>query len=1661
MDISSYSSDILRGDGELGLFRAQSPDGAHSVLVLAPLVEQPDPAITMRIESEFVVAGEIASDWVVRPLGLDRTTAVPRLILEDQGGDPVPIGPVRPSGLGRFLRIAAGLAAAVCEIHRHGLIHKDIRPANLLADQAGRVQLTGLGLATRLPRERQALVPPETIAGMLAYVAPEQTGRMNRSVDARSDLYSVGVTLYEMLTGTLPFAAADPLELIHCHIARPPTPPGERTPGIPGQIETIVLKLLGKTAEERYQTAKGLEADLRRCLGEWEKAERISPFPLGAHDVPDRLLIPERLYGRDAEITVLVTAFDRVVNNGGMEVVLISGYSGIGKSSVVAELHKVLVPSRGLFAAGKFDQFKRDIPYATLAQAFQGLMLQIVGRGEAEVAGWRDALREALGANGQLMINLIPELERIVGPQPPVQTLPPQDAQNRFQLVFRRLLEVFARPEHPLTLFLDDLQWLDRATLDLIRHLVEGQETPHLLLVGAYRDNEVDGLHPLFRTIEGIREIGTHVSEIVLGPLAPEDVEHLLADTLRADPDRAAPLARLIHGKTGGNPFFAIQFISTLADEGLLGFDPKGRGWNWSLDRIRAKNLTDDIVDLMMTRLARLPRQQLDILKLLACLGNGAAVSTIGQVREPDSEPADKLLWELVNAGLIGRKDSAYAFVHDRIQEAAYALIPTAERPALHLGIGKALSAGLDAAEIEENVFEIVNQLNRGAALIEDASERERLAELNLTAGRRAKAATAYASGLTYLAMGGDLLEAGCWDRRYDLVFQIELNRAECEFLTGDMNAAEDRLNLLLSRTERLIDRAAATWLLVTLYTAQCQLGRAVETCLRYLKGIGVEWSAHPSRDDVMEEFRPIRDVIARGGIERLGVLPRLTDPEHRATLDVLTAVLPPAFFTDENLVCLVLCRAVNFSIANGNSSASSLAYAYLGMVLGPYFGDYRAGYQFGKLGYDLVRQHGLDRFKARVGMCFAYHVLPWTQPQRTGLPLLRQAYDTACEAGDVTYAGFCACTLISTLLGCGEPLGDVQREAERGLDSVRKAGFGLVADIITTQIRLIATLRGLTPRLGSFADAGFDEARFEAHLESDPSLTIAACWYWIRKLQACVCAGDAAAAVAAAARATPLMWTTGGHFEMAEYHFHAALAHAARYDGAPVADKPNYRTELDRHAAQLKVWAASSRENFGHRSALVEGEVARIDGRGVEALKLFESAARSARAGGFLQVEALAFETAARFCIATGLDLMADVHLRHALNAWRRLGAEGKVRQLLELHPCLRDEAMLWGSPAAPLGRVVEHLDLAAVVRTSQAISGETSLERLIGTLMVIALEHAGADRGLLILPHGGSLYVEAEARAGREAVSVDVRASALTSDLAPQSLLHTVIRTRDSLLLDDARGTHAFDSDDYFRHARCRSVLCVPLIKQSGLAGLLYLENSLTPYAFTPARIAVLKLLASQAAVSLENASLEEKETLLKEVHHRVKNNLQLISSLLSLQASRIEDPAVAELFADSRNRVRSMALVHENLYRAGDFARVSMKAHIQNLCSHLIRAYGAQSRNVDLVMHIEDLQMDMDRAVSCGLIINELVSNALKHAFPDDKAGHIEVALSLQHDRRCMLTVRDDGVGLHAGSTSSGSLGLQLVQDLTQQLRGTIAVTHDKGSSFSISFDVDGRR
>ncbi len=1610
------------------------------------------PATVDRLTHEFALRDDLDPAWSARPLDVLRERGQTVLLLEDPGGTPLSamIGvPMLPS---MFLDIAVAIATAVGHLHQRGLIHKDLKPAHVLvADDLSRTWLTGFGIASRIPRSAAPFSAAEEIAGTLAYMAPEQTGRMNRSIDTRTDLYALGVTFYQMLTGVLPFSAVEPIDWVHCHLARMPVPPAERLASVPAMLSVIVMKLLAKPAEERYQTTAGLLRDLQRCQQALATQGQIEAFVPGEQDLSDTLVIPEYLYGRERQIAALVGAFDRVASVGHSEGVVVSGRSGTGKTSVMQELQRVIVQRPGVYAAAKSDEHGDRLPYHTLAQALRGLLRNLLTLGETDLAPWRVAIADALGPNAGLLAPLLPELEQLLGPVPWMPGTPSREVEARLRLALQSLIAALAHMARPLTLCLDDIQWLDPETVALLRQLLADPAVGHLLLVATYRDGDDDGTRALLRRIVSLRERGARIVHLELGSLGIADLRQLIADTLHDSTETSAQLARLVMEKTAGNPFFATHFLTELAEEGLLRFEHGAARWAWDIGQIQAKQFTDNVVSLMIGRIGRLPASTRRALKRLACLGNDTSVDILLYAWDGNARELDAALADAVRSGLVSRKDRMLRFRHDRILEAAYARIAVPDRAAFHLHIGRLLLERMPPDAIEANVFTIAGQLNRAADLIDTPDERDRLAELNLTAALRARATCANASALHYLTSGMAMLDDDALTRRHALAFSLALHRAECEFLAGDSARAEQRLAELAVRTVSLAERAVVTQLQIGLLMTGGRRAEAVEVGLAYLARAGIAWPAAPRDETVAEEEALLARQMDGRPIAELEALPAMTDPGAQATLCVLTALLQPAWYSDDNLRWLVILRMVNLSLARGNSDESCLGYAWLAMLRVAASTDDPAGAAFGKLAMALADRRGVDRIRARVYQIVGGNLLHWTQPLRVARGVARQGLALTQEIGDLTYAAYLRSNLMTHALAIGDPLGRVQHDADSGSVYAWGPRYGLVADRLAPQRQLVRTLRGLTPVFGCLDGDDFDEQAFESRMQEDVGLQLAACWYWIRKLQARYLAGDYAAAFAAAERAGQLLWTSPAYFEQAEYHFYAALARAAVCNPGLDDDLSLHLPALAAHRRQLAQWARHCPSTFGHRAALVEAEIARIEGRDIEAMRSYETAMAAARDGDLIHMQALACELAGRFYTDRGLEKVAVVYLREARHGYLHWGADAKVWQLDTLYPHLATGTQVSASAAGmgTIGAPLQHLDLATVMAVSEAVSGEVRLDRLIAMLMRTAIEQAGASRGVLILPCPSGYQVVAEADIRDGAITISLADRALDPADIPLSVIQHVLQAREHVVFDDAAVQRPFSTDAYIRQRRARSMLCLPLLNQAKLAGVLYLENALAPGVFIPARTEVIKLLAFQAASALENSRLFEERRQADEALHQAQSDLAHVGRVMTLSAlttsiaHEVSQPIAAmtlEANAALRWLRRERPNVEEAIDALSGIARQGQRARsvIAGMRA-MLRKAGPDAQQLDLNALIEESlplfggeltrhrivlrtelapvlpQVAADKVQLQQVFLN-LAINAIE-AMRDvvDHSRDLTVRTSVGASGEVLVTVQDVGVGL----------------------------------------------
>ena len=1382
----------------------------------------------------------------------------------------------RPMESGIFLRLAAGIAAQLEDLHRRNVIHLNISPHTISIDtETGTVTIEEGNLLNAPPGGIPQRVPDE----MLPYMSPEQTGRMNRAVDHRTDLYSLGVTLYRMLTGTLPFEAADALEWVHCHIARSPRSPRELVADIPPILSDMVMKLLVKNAEERYQTAAGLRFDLEKCLEGWQAGKEIEGFPLAKWDIPDRLLIPRKLYGREREVDILLRGFNRVARSGTPEIVMVAGHSGIGKTSLVRDLWQPVFGERGYFISGKFDRNRRAIPYSKAPDLFRELSQQILAESEERVADWQRRIQEAVGVNGQLIVDVIPEVELVIGKQPPVPELPLTESRNRFSMVFRQFSAVFAKKEHPLVVFLDDLQWIDFPGLQLLAYIITHPDTRYLFLIGTYRDNEVDPSHPLLSTLADIRRSGTPLQTIDLSPLSPTDIGHLLADTFHTDPRRVGPLTSLVYEKTGGSPFFVGQFLRALADEKLVEFDREKRRWHWDIVRIREKGYTENVADLMVEKLKKLSNCTQQQIRVAACIGNRFDLHTLSVIGSLPAEETAVSLAEGVREGLLLRRNGDYSFLHDHIQEAAYSHVPERDLPGLHLRIGRLLLANTPENRIEESIFDVVNHFNLGAALITAQEERIHIAGLNLRAAKKAKSATAYRTAVDYLAAGVALLPSDQWEQQHDLAFALHLELAECERLSGAFAEAAGYFPVLLRHARTRIEKAAVYRVKIDTHNIKGEGGDAIESALACLRMLGIDMPAHPADAEVQKAYETIWSSLGDRRIDELIDLPPMTDPDKQAAMEILSRLYIPAYYSDNNLFFLHICYGVNLSLQYGNAAASTYAYGWFGVLLATVFSRPRDGQGFARLAYDLMERYRFLAYKAPVNM-FLKFVAYWSETLDKMIEYSRAMLESGVSTGDVAAACFSFSETLLGMISRGDRLSEVHNEAERGFDFVRRAGFSDVIDLITGLDRFALSMRGLTRHLSTFDDDRFSEAEFEARLPEDRMPTLVFFYHTV-KLMARFFSGDLDAALASGKKSRALLWAGLFSVQSHYFYFYYALTLAALLDRFSPGERQEALGVLATHEGQLREWARNCPATFHNAHSLVCAEIARITGKELEAMRLYEEAIKSARDNGFVQNEALANEVAARFYRERGFEKIASTYLREARSCYLRWEADGKVKQLDERYPWLREE-----EPAAtPIGQV----DAITVVKGTQAISGEILLSNLLNRLMKIVLENGGAQRGCLLLVRGDDLSSAARARVEGEEIKVLQEVSVPLPSVLPLSIINYVRRTRQMVILDDASARHMFSSDEYIVENKPVSVLCLPILRQAHLTGLLYLENDLVRGAFTASRIAVLEVLAAQAAISLENSTLYAS---LQKAHEELEQRVTARTEELSRANAKLQE-------------------------------------------------------------------------------------------------------------------------------------------------------------------------
>ena len=1436
----------------------RAADGARVALKLLRS-DTPGPAEVERLRAEHAMLASLSVPGIPRVFGLETVAGRLCLVMEELPGRPLDellrAGRVE---LATALKIGVALAGVIGRLHLAGVIHKDIKPQNLLVDlDTGETRLVDLGVAAL--RSADAPERDDVFDGTLAYLAPEQTGRMNRRVDPRADLYSCGVTLYELFTGALPFTSSDPVELVHSHVARAPTPPHLREPAVPPAVSEVVLKLLAKAPEDRYQSAFGLRADLELCAERLRTSGHIEPFPPGRFDRGHELRLSSRLHGREQARQTLLAAWSRV-GAGACELVLLAGPSGVGKSALVDALRAELAQRGGYFVAGKCDQIDRGTPYAPLERALQELVRRVLGEPPAALAELRRRLLQALGPNGRVVVDLVPEIELVIGPQAAVTELGPAESRNRLHMVVQRFLGAFCGPQRPLTLVLDDLQWADPATLQLLGALMTDLEGAHLLVIGAVRDAEVGADHPLALTLARLRASGRTIAEVALAPLAGSEVAAFVAETLDRPLDEVAPLAALLREKTGGNPFFLGQLLLGLFHDRLLTFAAERGAWAWNLDAVRLAT-GDDVLAFVSEKLRALTPATQRVLQFAACIGHRFDRELLARALDDDAGGVERALAEARRGGLLVADEPGAAdrFLHDRIQQAALAAIDGAQRREVHLRLARLLRARLAPEPRDDELFTLVHHAN--LAGVSDIGERGDLVGLNLAAARRARMAAAVDAAAEYFDAATARLEPDSWEREQPWTFAIHAERAQCAYLCGRFDEAEAMCRALLERARTAEQRMLVATRRMEMFIKQSRFGEAVELGLDVLAehGICLPRSEEERAAGLGARLGALAALLGARPVDDLLAVQALSDPEVEATVQLLMTLCMASYYTSATVFTLAAIEQVILSIEHGRSSSTPVAYMGYAFILAAMLGQYERAEAFGELALTLLERYPDPRVLCRIHHMFGT-VIHVRRPLRVALGHLERAMQAGLDHGDFMFLATAADNSFPYKFALGVPLPQLRGDAARLLALVHRTQDALSIAFLTVANQLVAALEGRTITRSSLTGDDFVEDGFAAALVRD-GLYPVACWFHLARLVVCFLHGDDAGALAAAEAADALVMSAAGQYFPTELAFFTCLAAAERGDTTLDASEARRRDELiSRHGEKLATLAASCPENYRHKHLLVQAEVARLAGRHDEATDGFEQAIAEARAQGYGRDEAIAAERAALFHLAKGRPRIARVYMAEAYAAYVRWGATVKLAALAERHAELLPEA--GASPGLGAVTLTTRMgsaglvDAATLVRAAQALVGEVVLERVLARLVRLVVESAGAQRGVLLLAPDGQLQVAARLDDDRVEVGEPLPLES-ASDIAA-SIVRYVARTREPVVLDDAAHDHRFAADPHLTSARPRSILCLALTQNDRLTGVLYLENNATSGAFTRARVDLADLLASLAATAVANAQL-----------------------------------------------------------------------------------------------------------------------------------------------------------------------------------------------------------
>ncbi|MBN2441347.1 MAG: AAA family ATPase [Spirochaetales bacterium] len=1556
----SYNSTILRGIRH-----------SDKIPVIIKLLnkEYPSDIELSYFHREFEITDKLSGDGIIRVYANEKHNNSLAIIMEDIGG--ISIAKVLKSKklkFGEKLSLAVKITDALSQIHGQNVIHKDINPSNIIWNRkTNQLKIIDFNIAVELKREITQFMTMDILEGTLDYISPEQTGRMNRSIDYRTDLYSLGVTLYELFTEVLPFNWKDEAEIVYCHMAKIPIPPHKINPDIPEVLSDIIMKLLSKIAEERYQMAIGLKKDLELCTHELKSKGEIASFIIGQNDITDRFQIPQKLYGREKEIKLLLTVFKEAAN-GRSSLLLVDGYPGVGKSTLIHEIHKSIIDKKGYFISGKFDQLEKNIPYYAIIKAVQGLIRRILTESDENLETWKQRIINAVHHNAQLIIDLIPEVEHIIGPQPSVIELNPVEAQNRFHLVFREFINVFAKKKHPLVIFLDDLQWSDLSTLDLVKYLLGSSEVQHILFIGAYRNNEVRPGHPLLLLIDEIKKRSpdlTHViHQLFLKPLNRFFINQLISDTFRCHPDKTKSLTDLVFQKTEGNPFFTNQLLNSLYNRGVFKFlIDKGR-WEWDLKKVSEVDVSDNVVDLLVQRLELLPSKTVMFLKLAACIGNNFDLKTLSFISEKSVSETGIKLWPAVEGEIIYPLDSNYrlinlhwkdaafisvdigfSFQHDRIQQAVYSLIPEDEKPVFHLKIGREFLKTYRKTKNEDYIFDLVNHLNIGRELIEKTEDRIELSELNLIAGRKAKKSTAFATAANYFETGKSLLIDKEWSFIPGKRFELFMEHAEAVFLSGNLHKAEELCEYLFTITNSNIDNGLVYNLKTVILEFQARFSEAIDEIRKSLLLFNLTLPLEPREIDqkIKEGIMKMQKGLEETPTEELVKLPHMTEQEKILAMQLLFQVIPPARQSNPHLYILAALMMFDLTLAYGTTPYSCKCFVDCGVIQSSILGDYATAYKLGEASFALINKFKADSLKPAAYFGFTF-ISYWRAHYKESLKYYDMSYRIGLETGDIQHAAYARAHKIHLFMYVGENLTECRQETENTIIFVKESQTAMPFLLSRIILYIIKKFQNIP---GKDSEIDFEQSDDEMimTIEKINNLVYLGRFFQYNTFVNFI-HGDIQAAEKWNMMAEKFIFEAQSDFPKADHYLFQSLILIRKWKNSTAREQSKIMDTLTKNLKKLENWSDNCPPNFSHKYYFLCAEMAIIQNESlIKIINLYKKALEAIGENDFIHMKALINESEGYFWVDLGHGIIGKAFIREAYYLYKQWGAFRKVAQFDQKYSHnffsregtyskvkssrhdLTDSQSITGSI----------IDMASIVKSNQAISSEIKIEKLLRTLMYIIIENAGAEHGSLLLKNqsDNELYIEAMKTVNSDRIDVMQSLPYKQSrNLCPE-IIQYVARTMKSIVINNAGIEGDFKNYPYIQENKIKSVLCMPIIYQNTLKGIVYLENNLSDSVFTSERINIIKILSSQVSISIDNARLyknleekvKERTNQLNMANKKLKE-LSLLDPLTALHNRRYIYEFVSEL---SINFIKNKVNILDN----EDKRNLSINENVLGLC------------------------------------------------------------------------------------------------------------------------------